>query len=256
MIKIIIFLHITLLMSVGWIEDCLAVDYENINNLHISVNTRGLSFDSIVSKIEKQTHYSISTQCIVPVIIGGIYKNVSVDDFFRRLLKTQNVAILIDDHKRVIKVSCLGGNAPAKQSMELAKKSLMEEDQEFFRDIRENGTDATKFDTRHWDNLSGADANDASIDQLTGLPWDEVEKKMGLDVDSSAVRRSVNTKLAQEREKKIKEIEKEICNNLQNNQTVVDNQAQRKEHGKVYLVDSQTGLNWEDAEKVMGLTPE
>lgn len=243
------------LVSVFILMSCsriFAQDFTESGKVRVSINTINLSFDQILLSVKRQLNYTVSSDCVPKNYQKGIYTDIDVDAFFRRILKGENVVTLIDDQKRIIRINCMGmQSATNAMSTVRAVDTGTNLDQEFLQDMQGTRLEEIqnqKFRTAQVE-MQGSPAT--LIDSETGLPVEEAEQAMGLKDLPLSFQDNVN--LSQERSKKTLDIEKEIAGKLKESEIVTRKELQTKKQEAVVLIDSQTGLTWEEAEQAMGL---
>ena len=203
----------------GYVQGvCAKNDTSNFNK-KFNLDLKDLSSEQILMQVEEKTGYKVISECINPVSNKGRFTNISIEDFFSRIFKGMNSAVLIDDTKHIIRISCFDKEESIKHKFVKNRK------------VRSNSL----------------------VDSQTGLPWEAAEKAMGLGgVGTSKLTTGTMTNFVVSKRRR-QEIEKEIGQDLKTDLTVLKKERQTEDQGEIVLIDHQTGLPWEVAEKAMGL---
>jgi hypothetical protein len=85
-----------------------ASSYSN-NTIFIELPRKGLTLNRVVPVLTEQTGYKILVEeHYKDILVKGKYKNVDIEEFFRRVFKGQNYSLLLNKEKREVQVFILG----------------------------------------------------------------------------------------------------------------------------------------------------
>jgi len=161
----------------------------------------------VLGEIQKQTGYQVIVSdelSAIPVV--GMYNDISIEDFLRRVFKKYNVSVIYDEKKQVAYVRSFGEDLKLKQTG--AFHSVPRDEL-----LKETGADSSEIDP-----LSGI-----SVAELKRMQMEQLEEMERLANDPDAVDPLGEVPLADLREKQAGQLDQ--LKNRQNDAEAVDPQT-------------------------------